>query len=277
MDLIAIVVLTLALLPAVFFGVLEPLRIGLGLLLVTFFPGYVMVAAIFSKRETLDGAERAALSVGTSLALVPLLGLALHFTPWGIRLSTILVILCLWTLALAAVAWRQRQAEPPGERMEVLWETVAEVFQRFRRPQDLVVPAVLTLAILVAIWAMAERIWDPPPRTFTEFYILGAGGMLEDYPTTLEVGEPQEYTIGIANREGETIVYTVRAVLKSEEVGSVGPRRLADGESWEGLIRVIPTQEARDEKLELRLNRIRGGRPLETVHIFVDVFASQGQ
>lgn len=41
-----------------------------------------------------------ALSIGLSLALVPLVDLALNYTPWGIRLEPVIVSLTLLTLAL---------------------------------------------------------------------------------------------------------------------------------------------------------------------------------
>lgn len=59
------------------------LRVPIGLLMVLFVPGYVLIAALFPKREDLDGIERIALSFGLSIAVVPLIGLGLNYTPWG--------------------------------------------------------------------------------------------------------------------------------------------------------------------------------------------------
>ena len=108
MDLIAVVILTLFLQPLVYGVPFEPVRVALGLMLVLFSPGYVLVSALYPRREQLTGVERVALGLGLSLALVPLLGLALNFSPWGIRLTPIVVTLSLWTLVFAAVALRQR-------------------------------------------------------------------------------------------------------------------------------------------------------------------------
>ena len=58
----------------------------------------------YPKKEDLGPLERLALSIGLSLALVPLLGLVLNYTPWGIRLNPIFTGLSLLTLALAAMA-----------------------------------------------------------------------------------------------------------------------------------------------------------------------------
>jgi hypothetical protein len=85
MDLLAIVVVTLLIELLIYSVPLEPVRVALGVLFVLFFPGYVLVSALYPWREQLQGVERIALGLGLSLALVPLLGLALNFTPWGIR------------------------------------------------------------------------------------------------------------------------------------------------------------------------------------------------
>jgi hypothetical protein len=79
---------------------LVAIRWILGSVFVLFIPGYVTVEALFPKSRDLDGIERVALSVGLSLALVPLVGLLLNYTPWGIRLTPILISLTILTVAL---------------------------------------------------------------------------------------------------------------------------------------------------------------------------------
>ena len=78
-----------------------PVRIILGLPLVLFLPGYALIATLFPQKGDLDGIERIALSFGLSIAITPLLGLALNYTPFGIRLTPILTILSVFTIALA--------------------------------------------------------------------------------------------------------------------------------------------------------------------------------
>jgi len=75
----------------------------LGSIFVLFLPGYVTVQALFSGRRELDDIERFALSVGLSLAVTPLMGLLLNYTPWGIRLDPIVLTLSIFTLAMATI------------------------------------------------------------------------------------------------------------------------------------------------------------------------------
>ncbi|RLM60002.1 DUF1616 domain-containing protein, partial [Halorubrum sp. Atlit-26R] len=70
-------------------------------------------------RSGIDGIERVALSFGLSIAVVPLIGLVLNFTPWGIRLVPVVTAVAGFTLGCVAVAARRRWALPPDERFAV--------------------------------------------------------------------------------------------------------------------------------------------------------------
>jgi hypothetical protein len=93
------------------------LRWLLGSVFVLFIPGYVTVEALFPKGRELDSIERFALSVGLSLALVPLVGLLLNYTPWGIRLTPIVISLTILTVGLAVIALA-RQYKTSSARSE---------------------------------------------------------------------------------------------------------------------------------------------------------------
>lgn len=76
--------------------------------MVLFLPGYSLVEALYPGEGELSPLERLALSIGLSLALVPLTGLILNYTPWGIRLnSTVTALATLITLLLLASAYRK--------------------------------------------------------------------------------------------------------------------------------------------------------------------------
>ncbi len=83
---------------------LKYLRYVLGSVMVLFIPGYVAIEALYPKDKDLSPLERLALSMGLSLAVVPLIGLLLNYTPWGIRLTSILASLTLYTLAVTMIA-----------------------------------------------------------------------------------------------------------------------------------------------------------------------------
>lgn len=101
-----ITILTVFILPSTFPTV--AFRWILGSIFLLFIPGFVLVEALFPKGSELDGIERLALSIGLSLALVPLVGLVLNYTPWGIRLMPMVGSLVAFTVGASAACFGRR-------------------------------------------------------------------------------------------------------------------------------------------------------------------------
>lgn len=79
-------------------------RYVIGSIFILFLPGYALIEALYPKGEELDALERFALSIGLSLAIVPLVGLILNYTPWGIRLEPTTISLSILTFILYCYA-----------------------------------------------------------------------------------------------------------------------------------------------------------------------------
>lgn len=79
---------------------LASLRIVLGSVFTLFLPGCALIEALYPNEGELTPLERLALSIGLSLAIVPLVGLVLNYTPWGIRLNPVLAALSVLSLGL---------------------------------------------------------------------------------------------------------------------------------------------------------------------------------
>jgi hypothetical protein len=84
------------------------IRYILGLILILFLPGYAFTKAFFpthtpfkTSSKNLDLVVRIALSIGMSLAIVPLVTLLLDYTPLGVRLAPVLLTLLAITLLFA--------------------------------------------------------------------------------------------------------------------------------------------------------------------------------
>ena len=77
-------------------------RYILGSFFTLFLPGYTLIKALFPSKE-LDNLEIVALSVGMSLALVPVAVLILNYTPWGIKSETITLSLLSITTVFATI------------------------------------------------------------------------------------------------------------------------------------------------------------------------------
>ena len=107
-------------------------RYVLGAVFVLWLPGYAFIKALFpqnlpfakalarsldTSEKDLDAIERVALSLGMSIALVPIVGLLLNYTPWGIRLTPIVLsLLALTTVFATAAVIREHQARTAQNR-----------------------------------------------------------------------------------------------------------------------------------------------------------------
>jgi hypothetical protein len=87
------------------------IRNALGIIFVLWLPGYTFIKALFpvqlpikTSTQNLDTIERIALSLGMSIAIVPIIGLILNYTPWGIGLTPIVLSLFALTLVFATAA-----------------------------------------------------------------------------------------------------------------------------------------------------------------------------
>lgn len=195
------------------------LRVLFGIPVVLFIPGYALIAALFPGRKDIDTIERVALSFGLSIAVVPLTGLALNYTPWGIRLDPMVISLSLLTIGLTLIALYRRALLPPEERFVVPLDTVRrslvqEFFPKESSRTDRILSVILLVAILAAVTTTVFVIVVPKEgEKFTEFFILGEKQKAADYPSQLLVGENASMFIGIGNHEYRNISYTVETWL----------------------------------------------------------------
>jgi uncharacterized membrane protein len=196
-------------------AVLLALKVGnlLAILLVLFVPGYVLVAALFPKNTEIDWIERIAISFGLSIAVVPLLGLLLNFTPWGIRLAPMVVTNLVFTVGVGSAAYWRRMREPPSIRLAASVLLTVPAWHEYS-VLDKALTIVLAASIFIAGGTLAYVVFTPRAgETFTEFYILGPGGNASDYPGSLNVSQAGAVIIGVANHESASVSYTVRIDL----------------------------------------------------------------
>jgi hypothetical protein len=84
-------------------------RYVFGSIFVLFLPGYSFIKALFPVKE-IDNVERAALSIGMSLAITAINALVLNYTPWGIATTPITLGLLGITVTLSTAALIREQA-----------------------------------------------------------------------------------------------------------------------------------------------------------------------
>jgi len=217
-DLLTIILVSVLLAVFIYFLPDNIGRVIFGLPFILFFPGYVLVATLFPEKKSLDLIERIALSFGISIAVVPLIGFGLNYTPFGIRLTPILISLVIFNVAFAiAATWRRVKAKDPFLPFEPQ-DKFAQVRSSFRQESklDKALSVILVLAILSSVVALGYVVAVPKEgEHFTEFYLLGPGGKADDYPNNLTVNEVASVIVGIANHEYRTVDYSVEVWLSN--------------------------------------------------------------
>ena len=247
------------------------MRVILGLPLLLFFPGYTLIAALFPKKSDLDGIERVTLSFGLSIAVVPLLGLALNYTPWGIRLYPVLITVIAFILAMCIVTWLRRRSLPPDERFAISFEFNMAGWKGSSK-LDRTLTLVLALAILAAVGTLIYVISTPKVgEKFTEFYILGPGKMAYDYPTKVSAGNVSTVIVGVVNHEYSIVNYTMEMNLDNYTFIEKG-MTLEHNETWERPVRYRINRIGNGQKLQFLLYKEENfTAPYRDLHLWVNV------
>jgi uncharacterized membrane protein len=255
----------------IIFPLSDVLRIILGTPFVFFFPGYALVAALFPKKEGVGGIERVALSFGLSIAVVPLIGLIINATPWGIALESSLYSITSFIFITSIIAWLRWRRLPASERFNIEFQMT--MLGWGRSAWDKALSLVLALTLLGSLATVGYVIAVPKAgESFSELYILGLEGEAADYPSELVVGEEGRVIVGISNNEHKTVSYRVEVRMDGDKNNEVGPIVLEHDDGWEGEVSFVPQVPGENQKVEFLLYKNGEASPcLKPLHLWVDV------
>jgi len=218
-DIVLCVLCSIILLPMALLNGEGTLRVVLGLLFILFIPGYILVFALFPMKKTdhgIDIIERMALSFCISIAIVPLIGLTLNYTPWGIHLDTILISIFIFIMGIGAIAIYRWIKTPPEERLTITFNiSLPESKGKFDKLLNIIIILFIIIAVALLVYAIVM------PKTgekFTSFYLLDSRKIAMNYPTSLTVGENTSVILGIVNHEYQTINYTIDVWLIDQTI-----------------------------------------------------------
>ena len=216
-DIILCILWSFTLLPIALFDIQEILRIVLGLPFVLFIPGYILIFALFPARKKdtgIDVIERIGLSFGLSLAIVPLIGLILNYTPMGIRLEPILLSVFIFIIAVGCIGIVRWNETDPDDRFTVRFDIS---LPKSESTLNKALTIILIISIIVALASLVYVVINPRTgEKFTEFYLLDSEGSSGNYTQSINVGENVTGIIGIANHEYKTVNYTVEIWLLNQ-------------------------------------------------------------
>lgn len=248
-------------------------RIPFALILLLFLPGYAFISALFPRNDDLDGIERFTLSIGLSIAITIFDGFALNYTPWGFRPLPIVVSLTFIILIFTIVAHFARRNVSEDVRFSVSFKDLVESVRadENEKPSDIEKALIIALVISIIIaggMVVYAKLTFPEER-FTVMYLLGSGGMAEDYVTDLYLGVPAETTVGIENHEGRYVNYILQIRLDGNVLDAMEVA-IDDGDTWIKNVSYVPNRIGDNLKLDFLLFEDEvSEEPYRSTHLWV--------
>ena len=223
-DIFLLLLLTAFTMLSIFIPILSTtyLKAILGIVFISFLPGYAFISYLFPKKSTINLSERLLLSFATSIALVTLLGFILNYTPFGIHLEIMAVIMTLFIILFAILTYFKRKHVDKSKAFSPVFipkiENIKKIIERENKI-DKGLSIILIILIILTISMTTYAIVKPKPiENFSEFYILGSNGM-NNYPTTLNSGQNASLTAVIVNHENEPKSYRMVLNLNGTKIG----------------------------------------------------------
>jgi uncharacterized membrane protein len=243
-------------------GLSSPLRVAMGMLLLLVLPGYCLMVALFPHRGDIGSLERLAVSFGLSIVVVPIAGLVLANTPWGIRFDSVALALAAFVVVAALIALARRVRLTPDIRFTPQTDPT---FLRSFSFAGLGVGVMIALAVGLQL-----------NNTFTALYLLGEEGQLEAFPNHLQAGEPFVLTVAVENREWRPQRYRLEASTDPASIVTVELPRIRVGDVWSEDLELVAPAEPGRHQITVDLYRGRGRTPYRQVHLDLTVLAVVG-
>lgn len=235
-------------------NITDILKIAIGIVMILFIPGYLMINTIFPKNKDLNSVERLVLSLGLSIATVSLIGLLTNFI-LGIKLVSVLVSLYIYFIPMIIICVYRRKNLPEDVRYSVsirdLIDSIIDVRLTDKmNNRNKTIDRILAIILIITVISFIYMVYGVVTvhkigERFTEFYILNSDGH------DLNVNNMTSVRIGISNYEYARTSYTIninsdKGVLLSQDI------ILDHGQTWEQDIYKID-ESYKDKKLEFLL------------------------
>lgn len=258
---------------------LLPLRALIGAAYILVVPGFFLSVALFPRRTDLDTAERAGLSLGLSIAVVPLLALLLNWLPWGIRVWPIIAGETVVIVLAIVVGVARAQRLPAGLAYQPRLGLGARGWWRGLQPPEHRLIAGLALALALGVgsagWILAA---SSTRGALTEFYLLGRAGLAEDYPQRAGLNDQLQLTVGVTNQERRAERYRLEVWVidswdpsRRAKVAEQPAAELANGQSQRWPVSWRMPWAGPDQQVQFLLFAGDQPEPYRQLRLWVDV------
>lgn len=155
MSLVLLNLLVIEFIMAIILSPPNGLRIILGLPFVLLFRGYALVTALLIKKEGMGNIEGVTLAFGMSTVVVGLTELALNYTPWGIRLESVLSYVASFIFIASGTAWLGRKRASQHERFGIEFQPRRPGWDRDVWNKVLSIILMLTIEAVLSTWVIS--------------------------------------------------------------------------------------------------------------------------
>ena len=276
-------------------------RVFAALVTVTVLPGYALTTAVFPRarereerstdptatgnvitftsdrpgRAAITGVERAALSFGLSIAVLPALAFVTEYLYGGYDLVGVLIVLTSFVVLAFAVGVVRRWRAPVEDRYDPTpgaWLVGRWAELNRSNGWELALNVALVAVVVISSSMLVVAVVAPQDGTqYTEAYVLAEQPSGEwaakNYPTEMQTGDGTPLRFVLSNGEDTTVNYTVVVTLQRLDGETVIAQnelrrfrhRLSADETWRNTHEVTP--EMTGDGLRLTYLVYRGEAP----------------
>ena len=248
------------------------LRVLLAVIAALFLPGYFIQTIFYPLAQQITNEERIGLSIGLSVAVIPILALILDGFGIPIELHSVVVIESglLWVAMVLSLIIRRRQL--PTERFQ--WYFHPAVSSWWDKQDRLTRMLLIALIVgvftsLIAIGAISSA--SDAPNYFTEFYILNSDEKAVGYPRDVIVNQPVSFRVVIKNHETGPIEYKIEVTSGSQTSTPFDSIQLLPDQTFDQEVSFTPTESGTDRLVEFDLFRDDDDTAYRTVNLALNV------
>ena len=233
-------------------------RAALAFPVTLFAPGYAMVAAMFPRKKEMGNIARMTMSVALSVIIVPLIGMALNYTPLGVHLDPILACATVFTIVCSLLAMRSRFKVQEDELyFPDILNTARALLWGDKSSVDKAFGIAIVVALLLSAGTISYLVLVPGQGDqYTEFYLLGPEHITSGYPSDFVPGSQQPVISCIANHEKREMAYDIQVQLKDNNTTTLLSTEhvvLGDNQTWEKTAQIKPDRLGTRMKLDFIL------------------------
>jgi len=206
------------------------IRILVSIPMLILFPGYILVSILWPKKEGLAETERIGLSIGLSLVVVAIIGLAINYFPYTLSQVPIVSMLLGFIIAGSILIFILR-GKIPDDEMYVMDISASRLLGSDKNLAVNMITILLAIAVIsITLFYVGDN-----SESYTNFYILDDEEMMVNYTSVAFVNESIGFIAVVESHQENTTIYSLNTTLEDmngNNVSHISDREfvLADGE-----------------------------------------------